>query len=158
LRLSNYSDYALRLLIYAATKSDGLVTIAEISKAYGISKNHLMKIAHELARAGYIKTVRGRNGGLCLARPAEEIRVGDVVRLTETGSVLVECCDPPTNRCIITKACRLKHVLLGALEKFYQHLDQTTLADLTSNGPDLLLSFAAASLRGSSVREANNSR
>lgn len=133
MRIASYSDFALRLLMYAAVKHPAYVTITEVSKAYGISKNHLMKITHELALAGYLDTLRGRNGGLRLAKPAKEINVGHVMRLTETGSALVECFDPATNRCVITPACKLRHVLHDALEAFFKKLEQTTLADLISD-------------------------
>lgn len=133
MRIAAYSDFALRLLMYAAIKHPAYVTITEVSEAYGISKNHLMKVTHELALAGYLDTLRGRNGGLRLAKPAKEINVGRVVRLTETGSALVECFDPATNRCVITPACKLKHVLHGALEAFFAKLEQTTLADLIAD-------------------------
>ncbi len=142
MRLTSYSDYALRLLIYVAVRPSEIVTIGDVSSSYRISKNHLMKIAHALALAGYLETVRGRNGGLRLAKPAQDISVGEVVRLTEAGSVLVECCDPATNTCVITRACKLKHVLVEALEAFYNRLDQVTLADLVVQ-PKSLLSLLA---------------
>ncbi len=130
MRLTNYSDYALRLLMYVAAKKDSYVTIGEVARAYGISKNHLMKIAHHLALAGILKTARGRNGGLCLAMPAAEINIGRVMRLLEAPSPLVECFDPSTNTCVITDTCSLKHVLRYALEDFFKRLDQYSLADL----------------------------
>lgn len=130
MRIATYSDFALRLLMYAAVRHPAFVTIAEVAKAYGISKNHLMKVTHELALAGYLETVRGRNGGLRLARPAGAINVGKVVRLTEKGTVLVECFDPKTNRCVITPACKLKHVLHDAHEAFFAKLEEASLADL----------------------------
>ena len=89
-----------------------------------------MKVTHELALAGNLNLLRGRNGGLRLAKPATEINVGHVMRLTESGSALVECFDPATNQCVITPACKLKHVLHDALEAFFRTLEQTTLADL----------------------------
>ena len=141
MRLTSFSDYALRLLIYVAVHPNRYVTIKEISESYGISKNHLMKIANELSLAGYLETVRGRNGGLRLAKPAQDISVGAVVRLTEAGSVLVECCDPATNTCVITRACRLKHILVEALEAFYKRLDQVSLADLVVHPKSLLSLF-----------------
>ncbi|MEO6609292.1 MAG: Rrf2 family transcriptional regulator [Aestuariivirga sp.] len=144
MRLTNYSDYALRMLIYVAVHPDKLITIGEVSKAYSISKNHLMKIANELSVAGILETVRGRNGGLRLAKPPSEIRIGTVVRMTETGSALVECFDPATNHCVITRACRLKHLLAQALEAFYLRLDEETLADLVHRPRNLLALFDVA--------------
>jgi Rrf2 family transcriptional regulator, nitric oxide-sensitive transcriptional repressor len=141
LRIATYSDFALRLLMYAAVKYPAYVTIDEVAKAYGISKNHLMKVTHALALAGYLDTLRGRNGGLRLARSAAEINVGKVVRLTEEGSALVECIDPATNRCVITPACQLKHLLRDALEAFFLKLEETTLADLARKPKDLAALF-----------------
>lgn len=126
------------MLIYVAVHPDQFVTISEIAKSYGISKNHLMKIANELAVAGVLEAVRGRNGGLRLARPAEDISIGAVLRMTESRSDLVECFDPATNTCVITRACRLKHLLAQALEAFYLHLDAATLADLARQPKSIL--------------------
>lgn len=137
MRLSLYSDYALRLLMRLALEEGRLVTILEVSEAYRISANHLMKIAHQLGREGYIETVRGRNGGLRLARAPEEINVGELVRRTEEGFDLVECFDRKTNRCVITDVCRLRGLLDEALEAFLGVLDGHTLADLVSDNPAL---------------------
>ncbi|MEO6609393.1 MAG: Rrf2 family transcriptional regulator [Aestuariivirga sp.] len=144
MRLTSYSDYALRMLIYTAVHPDKLVTISEISKSYSISKNHLMKIANQLAMAGVLKSVRGRNGGLRLARPPEQISIGAIVRLTESESPLVECFDPETNTCIITRACGLKYLFAEALQAFYSRLDEATLADLVQRPKSLLMLFAAS--------------
>ena len=141
MRLTLYSDYSLRLLMYVALKPNELVLMSDVAEAYGISKNHLTKITHRLALAGFLETVRGRNGGLRLAKSARDINVGTVVRLTEAESVLVECCDPATNTCVITRVCQLKHILLGALEDFYKRLDQSTLADLVASPASLLALF-----------------
>ena len=141
MRLTNFSDYALRLLIFAATKPNELVTIAEVSKAYGISKNHLMKITNTLAQGGFVETVRGAKGGLRLAKPASAINLAAVLRLTESGSDLVECFNPATNTCVIGGACGLKHVLRDALEAFYQGLAQVTLADLVAHPRSLNVIF-----------------
>ena len=142
MRLTNFSDYALRLLIFAATRSDDLVTIAEVSKAYGISNNHLMKITNTLAQGGFVETVRGAKGGLRLAKPAGAINLAAVVRLTESGSDLVECFNPATNTCVIDQACGLKHALHDALEAFYQSLEKVTLADLVARPRALNAIFA----------------
>jgi Rrf2 family nitric oxide-sensitive transcriptional repressor len=130
LRLTVYTDYSLRLLMYLALKDDGLATIAEIAESYGISKNHLLKVAHQLGVAGYVATVRGRSGGLRLAKPAEAIGLGEVVRHTEPDMALVSCFDPVNAPCAIQRCC----VLQGALEKarlaFVDVLDGYTLSDL----------------------------
>jgi Rrf2 family nitric oxide-sensitive transcriptional repressor len=128
--LTVYTDYALRLLMYLALKDDGLATIAEVAEGYGISKNHLMKVAHQLGVAGYVATVRGRGGGLQLARPVEAIGLGEIVRHTEPDMALVPCFKPVGASCTIWRSC----VLRGALEKarfaFLEVLDGYTLRDL----------------------------
>lgn len=144
MRVATYSDFALRVLMYAAVRNPAYVTITEVAKAYGISKNHLMKVTNQLAQAGYLDTQRGRNGGLRLARPAASINIGKVLRLTEQGSALVECFDPATNRCVITPACHLKHLLHDALEAFFLKLEESTLADLVRNPRDLSALFLTA--------------
>lgn len=130
MRLTNFSDYALRLLMYAAAREDRLVTIEEAAEVYGISRAHLMKVANHLTRTGYLKAVRGRAGGLTLARPPEQIRLGDVVRETEPDFTLAECFSAD-GRCIITSGCRLRTALREALAAFSTTLDRYTLADLT---------------------------
>ena len=129
MRLSSYSDYALRILIYLAVQSEGLPTIAEIADRYGISKNHLMKVAHQLGVGGYIETVRGRGGGLRLGKPAEQIVLGEVVRFTEQDLAIVECMGSG-NECLLTPSCALKGVLGEALQAFLTVLDKYTLADI----------------------------
>ena len=129
MRLSLQTDYALRTLMYLAAK-DGHHSIAEIAKAYGISKNHLMKVAQRLAAEGFIESVRGRSGGLKLARPANALNIGSIVRTMEDTGTFVECFDAATNTCIVTPVCGLRHTLAGALEAFAQHLDRYTVADL----------------------------
>ena len=130
MRLTSYTDYALRLLMYLALKDDGLATIAEIAKTYGISKTHLMKIAYELGVAGYVETVRGRRGGLRLAKPADEIGLGDIVRLTEPDMALVPCFKRGDASCVIAKCCALKGVLAKAQSAFVDVIDGYTLSDL----------------------------
>jgi len=132
MRLTSYSDYSLRVLMYLAVRADAVATIEEISRAYGISKAHLMKVVHELGRAGLVETTRGRGGGLRLARRPDEIVVGDVVRRTEDKMDLVECFDPDTSQCRIEPACRLRGVLGEALDAFLTTLDRYTLADLVA--------------------------
>lgn len=137
MRLTFYSDYSLRLLMYAAMRPGELVTIQEVADSYGISKNHLMKVAFELGRHGILETVRGRKGGLRLARKPNEIGLGEVVRLTEEDFNIVECFDPASNSCGIVRACRLKGVLAKALKAYLAVLDAYTLADLTEKNPAL---------------------
>jgi len=137
MRLTAYSDYSLRLLMYAALKSPALVTIQEVADIYGISKNHLMKIAFDLGRHGFLETVRGRGGGLRLARRPDKIGLGEIVRATEEDFNIVECFDPATNTCSIIKPCRLKGVLSRALNAYLAVLDEYTLADLTARHPAL---------------------
>lgn len=137
MRLTFYSDYSLRLLMYAAVRHGELVTIQDVANAYGISKNHLMKVAFELGRKGYLETVRGRGGGLRLARAPDTITVGAVLRAMEEDLTLVECFDPASNKCAITGSCRLKGALSRALKAYFAVLDECTLADLAVPNPML---------------------
>jgi Rrf2 family nitric oxide-sensitive transcriptional repressor len=130
MQLTRYTDYSLRVLTYLAVHQDKLVTIEEISQAYGISKAHLMKVVHQLGLAGYLDTVRGRGGGLRLARLPETIRVGEVVRQTEASMTFVECFDPETSQCRIEAACELRAALRKAVDAFLATLDGYTVADL----------------------------
>lgn len=137
MRLTFYSDYSLRLLMYCAVHHGNLVTIQEVADAYGISKNHLMKVAFQLGRKGYLDTVRGRGGGLRLARAPDKIWLGDVVRQMEEDFTMVECFDPKTDRCVITGPCRLRGALSRALKAYFAVLDEYTLADLAVRHPGL---------------------
>lgn len=131
MKLTTYTDYTLRTLMYLAVNGDRSTTIAEIANAYGISEAHLMKIVHQLGAAGDIKTTRGRNGGIRLAQSAADIKLGTVVRRTEADMDLVPCFDD--NRlCAISGVCVLKRVLDDALNAFLAVLDRYTLADLTT--------------------------
>lgn len=129
MRLITLSDYALRVLMYAAAAGDRLITIEETAKTYTISRAHLMKVVNILTRAGYLKGVRGRSGGFTLAKPAEAINLGAVMRTTEPDFALVECF-ATGNRCMITKHCRLPEALNEALRAFINTLDRYTLADI----------------------------
>jgi len=137
MRLTFYTDYSLRLMMYAAVRHGEVVKIQDVADAYGISKNHLMKVAFELGRKGYLETLRGRGGGFRLARAPDKIRLGDVVRETEEDFTLVECFDPKTDRCAITGPCRLRGVLRKALQAYFAVLDEYTLADLAVKHPVL---------------------
>jgi Rrf2 family nitric oxide-sensitive transcriptional repressor len=130
LRLTAYTDYALRMLMFLALKEDGLATIAEIAARYGISKNHLMKVAHQLGVAGYVATARGRSGGLRLARAAGMIGLGDIVRLTEPDMAVVSCFDPKDTPCAIRRCCLLRGALDQAMQAFVAVLDEYSLSDL----------------------------
>ena len=143
MRLTVYTDFSLRVLMFLALKGDGLATIAEIAKAYGISKNHLMKVAHQLGVAGYVETVRGKGGGLRLARRPQDIVIGDVVRRTEPDMTLVPCFARDDASCTILPSCALRGVLSKARDAFLSALDEHTLADLVRpRGPlRKLLSF-----------------
>lgn len=139
MRLTYYTDYSLRVLIFLALKEKGtLSNIKEISEAYSISKNHLTKIIHELGKHGYIETIRGRNGGIRLKRLPEEINIGELVRRTEEDFYLLECFDAERNTCVLSPACRLKSMLNEALNGFFQVLDQYTLADIAYNKNQLV--------------------
>ena len=129
-RLTVYTDYALRVLMFLALKEDRLATIAEIAESYDISKNHLMKVAHQLGVAGYVETVRGRGGGLRLAKPIEAIGLGEVVRYTEPDMAIVSCFEPVDAPCAIRPACVLRRALKKAREAFVEVLDGYTLEDL----------------------------
>lgn len=132
MQLTRYSDYSLRVLIYLAVRPDHLATIEEIAQAYGISRAHLMKVVHQMGRAGFLETVRGRGGGFQLAREPEDITVGDVIRYTEDKMVLAECFDPETSHCRIESVCGLRGVFEEALDAFLKTLDRYTLADLVA--------------------------
>lgn len=133
MRLTTFSDYTLRVQMYLAPDRTRLATIPEIAAAYGISQNHLMKVVHQLARAGVIETVRGKGGGIRLARAPGAIRIGEVVRATEGDAPIVECLSDDPHGCRIAGTCRLTRVLVDAFEALYASLDRYTLADLTGN-------------------------
>ncbi|MAU60162.1 MAG: BadM/Rrf2 family transcriptional regulator [Parvibaculum sp.] len=130
MRLTLHTDYALRILMHLALAPGRLVTISEVAASFSISRNHLVKVAHELGQAGFVETMRGRGGGLRLARPPEEIAIGDVVRAMEEDFRIVECFDRDANSCCIAPACRLKRLLKEALDAWLAVLDGATLADL----------------------------
>ena len=128
-RLTLHTDFALRLLTLLALEPDGLHTIAEVARRYNISRNHLVKVAQTLIQAGFVKSVRGRSGGLKLAMKPAEIGLGAVVRATEDNFALVECFDRKRNCCVIMPACGLRRPLEQAVTAFLSALDGCTLAD-----------------------------
>ena len=127
--LTRQTDYTMRLLIHLAVQPSGVATIQEIAGHYGISRNHLMKVANRAAQAGYVEGIRGRAGGLKLAKRAKEINVGQVLRATEDWTI-VECFEPASNRCPIAGGCGLQAILKEALEAFFRVLDEYSLADV----------------------------
>jgi Rrf2 family nitric oxide-sensitive transcriptional repressor len=133
MKLTLYTDYAMRVLLYLSAQPEKVCSISEISRAYGISQNHLMKVVHDLGKAGFVTSVRGRSGGIKLARPADQIRVGDVVRQTEDGFDLVDC-----GGCIVAPACGMTGVLKEAVRAFLGVLDRYTFADLPKGQVDFL--------------------
>ena len=133
-----FTDYSLRELIQAAIRHPNKVTIDEVANAYGISRNHLIKVIHELGRAGFIVTQRGRAGGFMLARPADRIKISDVVKFGEDGQPMVECFDPANNACVITPAGAPRGGRGGARRAFFDVLGKYTVADACAK-PEALL-------------------
>jgi Rrf2 family nitric oxide-sensitive transcriptional repressor len=141
MHLTLHADYALRVLLYLSAYPDRQVSTGEISEAYGISKNHLVRVVQELGQHGYVDVRPGRSGGLALARSPEQIRVGDVIRQLEPHMNLLECFDPAENTCPIMPACALKHALMEARDAFLAVLDKLTLADVIQRSSPVLPSF-----------------
>lgn len=142
MKLTAYSNYALRSLQLAALKAPALVRVDDVVRVHGLARPHIAKIVHELGRAGYLETIRGRGGGFRLACPAEDIVVGDVVRLSEGPLHLVECFNPEMNTCPLIGVCKLSTALHKAAEAFMAVLDDLTLADIASNRGELLARLA----------------
>ena len=138
MKLTSYSNYALRSMQLAALRSPELVRVEDVATIHKLSKPHIVKIVHELGKAGFLETVRGRYGGFRLARPAEEIAVGDVVRLTEGPLDVVECFNPETNSCPLIGVCKLSKAMMKATDAFMAVLDDLTVADIASNRTQLL--------------------
>lgn len=133
MKLTDYTDYSLRVMLYLALRREGLATIQEISDAYGISKNHLMKVVQRLGELGWVDTIRGRNGGLRLAAQSLAVSVGEVVRQTENDFALVGCFPDENGErraCVIEPHCRLKHALAAAREAFLAELDRHTIGEI----------------------------
>ena len=133
LRLTSFTDYSLRVLMYLAARPGVRATIAEIAAAFAISESHLTKVVHHLGMKGLLTNARGRGGGIELGRPPASINIGAVVRSTEADAALVECFNRRTNHCVITPACNLRGVLTEALNALYATLDKYTLEDITRN-------------------------
>lgn len=133
MRMTYHTDYAIRMLIYVALKPDGLSTVNEIAQSYGLSRNHLLKVALTLRKLGLIESMRGRSGGIRLAKSAEQINVGTIVRATEEDFSLVECMQATGGLCVISPVCRLKGMFAEALQSYLAVLDGYTLADVIHN-------------------------
>lgn len=143
MRLTTFTDYSLRVLIYLSLDEDDLTTISEIADAYNISKNHLMKVVHYLGQQGYIETLRGKSGGIRLAKKPDQINLGALVRATEVNTALVECLSPNASDCCIEPVCGLRGILQRSLRAFYSVLDEYTLADVTRNRDNLRMLLKA---------------
>ncbi len=137
MRMTQFSNFAVRVLMYAALNHDKPSSVPDIARAYGVSYNHLKKAAAELRRLGYIESVRGRVGGVRLTRLPEDINIGAVIRATEGDITLVECFNADQNTCPLTPECELRRALHEALAAFFRVLDGYTLADLLRPGQRL---------------------
>ncbi len=137
MRLTQHSNYAMRLLMYCALKPDHTVRLAEIAGAYDISGHHLNKIAQRLVHIGAIQAIRGRNGGIRLAKAPEDINIGEVIRQTEENMIIVECFSEETNTCPLISQCKFRLLLQDALAAFLKVLDAYTLDDMIAH-PDCL--------------------
>jgi Rrf2 family nitric oxide-sensitive transcriptional repressor len=143
MRLTAYTDFSLRVLMYLALHPDRRPTIAEIAERYAISKAHLMKVVYQLGQMGYVETIRGKGGGLTLAKRLEDISVGEIVRRTEPDMALVACFEAGEPTCVIAPACRLKGKLGEARAAFLKVLDDCTLAEVMGNRPALEVLLAS---------------
>jgi Rrf2 family nitric oxide-sensitive transcriptional repressor len=141
MRLTTFSDYGLRVLIFAATAPDDRATIAQVATAYGISQNHVVKVVHRLGQLGLLANTRGRGGGLRLAVAPSHIHLGRVVRALEGGDIPAECFEPEGNTCVISHACRLQGIFQEAVEAFYATLDRYTLADLVQRKAPIVITL-----------------
>ncbi len=137
MKLTNFTDYSLRTLMYLAASQKEICTAKEISQCFDISWNHMVKVVHNLSKHGYINSKKGKGGGISLAKNAQEIVIGNVIRNTEASFDIVECFNKKENKCIISPACELKNILSKAYQVFLGELDKYTLFDITKNG-DLL--------------------
>jgi Rrf2 family nitric oxide-sensitive transcriptional repressor len=135
MRLTSYTDYALRTLMYLALNRDRLATIGDIAEVHNIAKNHLTKVVHQLGTLGFVETVRGRSGGLRLGREPRDIRIGDVVRHTETDFHMAACFDENSSGCLYSAGCEMRGALARATNAFLDVLDAVTLEDMVARDP-----------------------
>ncbi|NLJ93517.1 MAG: Rrf2 family transcriptional regulator [Aeromonadales bacterium] len=139
MKLTTYTDFGLRTLMYLATlPADKLTSVAQVATLYSVSRNHLVKVVNQLAREGYIKAIRGKNGGIKLGRPAQKINVGEVIRSLEGNLDGIDCGSPA---CYLVRVCRLKSALKEAMDAFISVMEEYTLADLIANEDELMVIF-----------------
>ncbi len=138
MQLTQYTDYSLRVLLYLGLHPERRCTITEISEAFDVNRNHLVKVVHNLSSSGWITTIRGKAGGMVLAFPPEHINIGAVIRHTEPHFDLLECFNYEENTCAISPACMLRHALYKARKAFMDVLDAYSLADVLTQ-PDNLI-------------------
>lgn len=132
MRLTMFTDYALRTLMYLSQHQERLCTAREVADSYGVSLNHIVKVVHRLSQLGYIKSVKGKGGGIKLNRPPEEINLWELVKSMEPDLTLVECFDPQHNTCRVVSACGLKSILHEAMQAFEATLMKYSIADTIS--------------------------
>lgn len=138
MKLTSYTNYALRCLQLAALRAPDLIRVDDVAKIHGLSRPHIVKIVHELGKAGFLTTVRGRNGGFQLARDPEDINISDVVQLTEGPLDVVECFNKETNTCPLIGICKLSRAMQQATAAFMDVLSELSVADIASNKIELL--------------------
>lgn len=158
MRLTSFTDYALRVLMYLALEPERQATIPEIAAAYGISENHLMKVVQHLSRSGAVNSVRGKGGGISLARPADRIRLGEIVRGCEGDAPIIECLAPDRPSCLIMPGCRLPGILTRAFDALYESLDAYTLADLVARRPGMRKALSSIPDGADVSQERNSTR
>ena len=137
MRLTQFSNFAVRILMYAGINKGQPSAVPDIARAYGISQNHLNKVAAELCHLGYLQSIRGRSGGVCLGMGASSISIGELLRKIENTSTLVECFEESSNKCPLRDKCRFRLALQRALDAFFSELDKQTLSDFINDGGDL---------------------
>lgn len=136
MQLTKFTDYSLRVLMYVFEHADRLCTINEIVKWHGISRPHLVKVVHNLVKLGYLKSVQGKGGGLCLNKLAQDINIGQLIRVVEANFYIVECFDKQSSVCRMKRGCKLKSILHEALDQFFGILDKYTLENMNFNYSD----------------------
>lgn len=133
MQLTRFTDYGLRTLMYVAARAENSASVKEVAEHYGISRNHLVKVVHRLSQLGYIETTKGKGGGIKIAKDAEKLRLGDLIKQLEPNMNMVECFDAKTNTCRITGSCQLKHYLFEATQNFIDTMNRYTLANTMPN-------------------------